>query len=80
MRGDACTTLGATRAVRQAPCTWTQRAHARASSALYRTFLTREVPAMAAGRYDGLRLAAPTLLLVGTADPVVRARRLGDVH
>jgi pimeloyl-ACP methyl ester carboxylesterase len=57
-----------------------QRDHARASSALYRTFLTREVPAMAAGRYDGLRLAAPAVLLVGTADPVVRARRLGDVH
>jgi pimeloyl-ACP methyl ester carboxylesterase len=54
--------------------------HARASSALYRTFLTREVPALAAGRYDGLRLAAPTLLLLGTADPVVRARRLTDIH
>jgi pimeloyl-ACP methyl ester carboxylesterase len=54
--------------------------HARASSALYRTFVTREVPALAGGRYDGLRLAAPTLLLLGTADPVVRARRLTDIH
>jgi pimeloyl-ACP methyl ester carboxylesterase len=59
---------------------FTEAGHARASSALYRTFLTREVPALAAGRYDGLRLSAPTLMLVGTADPVVRARRLTDIH
>ena len=59
---------------------FTQPGHARASSALYRTFLTRELPTLAAGRYDGLRLSAPTLLLVGTADPVVLARRLMDIH
>ena len=45
---------------------------AEAGSALYRTFLTRELPAIARGRYDGRRLTMPTLVLHGTGDPVVR--------
>jgi pimeloyl-ACP methyl ester carboxylesterase len=45
---------------------------ARASALLYRTFLTRELPALIAGRYDGARLRVPTSLLLGADDPVVR--------
>lgn len=54
-------------------------AHARASSALYRTFLRRELGAMAKGRYDGRRLTVPTLLLTGDADPVVAIDRIRDL-
>ena len=43
-------------------------ARARASSALYRTFLTREFPAVARGRYESSRLSVPTLLLFGARD------------
>ena len=43
---------------------------ARASSAVYRTFLTRELRA-AGGRYRGQRLAMPALIATGAADPVV---------
>jgi pimeloyl-ACP methyl ester carboxylesterase len=42
-------------------------ARARASVQLYRTFLTREI-----GRAGGGRLRVPTLLMTGSADPVVR--------
>ena len=45
---------------------------AEAASALYRTFATREAPAVGAGRYTGQRLTMPTLVLHGTGDPVVR--------
>lgn len=48
------------------------RAHALASSRLYRSFLTREVPRLRAGHYRSQRLSVPTRLLVGEADPVVR--------
>jgi pimeloyl-ACP methyl ester carboxylesterase len=44
---------------------------ARASSAIYRTFLTREAGPLATGRYGGRRLAMPALMLTGAADPVV---------
>jgi pimeloyl-ACP methyl ester carboxylesterase len=47
---------------------------ARASELLYRTFLLREVVPVAAGRYAGLRLDVPTLLLVGERDPVIPTR------
>jgi pimeloyl-ACP methyl ester carboxylesterase len=46
-------------------------ARARASSALYRTFLLREARPLVAGRYAGLRLRVPVLMLTGDADPVV---------
>jgi len=48
-----------------------QPARARASSALYRTFLLREAPAFAAGRYAGVRLRVPALMLTGARDAVV---------
>jgi len=52
-------------------------AHARASSALYRTFLTKELRPITRGRYADERLRVPTLLLTGEADPVVTLERLG---
>jgi pimeloyl-ACP methyl ester carboxylesterase len=50
---------------------WREPERARATSALYRTFLTRELPAIARGRYARARLRVPTLLLYGDRDPVV---------
>jgi pimeloyl-ACP methyl ester carboxylesterase len=56
-------------------------ARARASSALYRTFLRRELPAVLAGRYTaGRRLAVPTLLMLGSRDPVVRPDLVDTAH
>jgi pimeloyl-ACP methyl ester carboxylesterase len=46
-------------------------ARARASSAVYRTFLLHELAPLARGRYAGERLRVPTLMLTGAADPVV---------
>jgi pimeloyl-ACP methyl ester carboxylesterase len=46
-------------------------ARARASSALYRTFLLREAAALATGRYAARRLRVPALMLTGAADAVV---------
>jgi pimeloyl-ACP methyl ester carboxylesterase len=46
-------------------------ARARASVALYRTFLTRELPAGGLAAH-GERLRAPTLVLHGAGDPVLR--------
>ncbi len=43
-------------------------ARARASVRLYRTFLLKEFPAVARGKYRTLRLRTPTLLLFGTRD------------
>ncbi len=50
---------------------------ARASELLYRTFLLREVGPVAAGRYLGMELRVPTLMLFGDRDLVqpVRAAR-----
>jgi pimeloyl-ACP methyl ester carboxylesterase len=50
---------------------------ARASSRLYRTFLTRELGPWLAGRSRGRRLTVPTLMLHGMRDPAVDYRRLG---
>jgi pimeloyl-ACP methyl ester carboxylesterase len=47
-----------------------QPARAEAASRLYRSFLTRELPAIARGRYAGERLTTPTILVVGRRDPV----------
>jgi len=47
---------------------------ARASALLYRTFLLRELLPVAAGRYRGLRLTPPTLVLHGKHDPAAPPR------
>jgi pimeloyl-ACP methyl ester carboxylesterase len=49
---------------------------AAASARLYRTFLTREFAPLAAGRYRAARLRAPTLLVCGQRDPVIRPAQL----
>ena len=51
-------------------------ARARAVSLMYRTFLMRELLALARGRYRALRLTVPTLLLFGTNDAFFSARGL----
>jgi pimeloyl-ACP methyl ester carboxylesterase len=47
-------------------------ARARASSACYRTFLTRELPGSLMGRYRPRDLHVPTLLIMGAASPIHR--------
>jgi pimeloyl-ACP methyl ester carboxylesterase len=54
-----------------------QRARAAATSALYRTFLTRELPAMVQGQYATGRLTVPTRLVIGSEDPVIKVENLG---
>jgi pimeloyl-ACP methyl ester carboxylesterase len=49
---------------------------ARAGVQLYRGFLLRELEPILGGRYDAVRLRTPTLLLHGTADPVIRPLHL----
>lgn len=68
------------------PSTWSDRelnvflkplrepSRARASSLLYRTFLTRELPQILKGRYRSSRLTVPTLLLYGTHDSAITPR------
>jgi pimeloyl-ACP methyl ester carboxylesterase len=51
-------------------------ARARATSALYRTFLRRELRELARGQYDGRRLTVPTLFVTGSHDPVIRPETL----
>lgn len=51
------------------------RDHALASSHVYRSFLTRELPRLKKGWYRSRRSTVPTRILWGEADPVVR----GDV-
>jgi pimeloyl-ACP methyl ester carboxylesterase len=45
-----------------------QRSQVRASTLLYRQFLTKEVPALLARRYAGQRLSVPVRFLVGSED------------
>lgn len=54
-----------------------QPARGRATSSLYRTFLSRELLAYLTGRYRTSRLDVPTLLLIGDRDPVVGHVPLG---
>jgi pimeloyl-ACP methyl ester carboxylesterase len=52
-----------------------QPARARASSACYRTFLTRELLALASGRYGADDLGVDTLLVLGQNSPMHRVLR-----
>ena len=54
-----------------------ERERGEASSQVYRSFLRDELRPILAGRYGGMRLTVPTLLLYGAEDPVVTAERLG---
>jgi pimeloyl-ACP methyl ester carboxylesterase len=51
----------------------------KAAVQIYRTFLTREMPAIARGRYRDKRLSVPTLYLHGEHDPVVKAENFDPV-
>jgi pimeloyl-ACP methyl ester carboxylesterase len=54
---------------------WRDPARAAATSAIYRAFLLRELPALVSGRYRDTRLTVPTVLLYGTGDPVITPER-----
>jgi pimeloyl-ACP methyl ester carboxylesterase len=47
-----------------------ERITARATARLYRSFVTREMPWIAAGGFDGRRLEVPTRLIIGSRDPL----------
>jgi pimeloyl-ACP methyl ester carboxylesterase len=49
---------------------------ARGTSALYRTFLLRELQPIVKGRYRDRRLTVPTVLVFGDSDAVITERRL----
>ena len=49
---------------------------AKATTALYRSFLLKELPAIALGRYQAQRLEIPTRLIVGGRDPITRPNSL----
>jgi pimeloyl-ACP methyl ester carboxylesterase len=53
-------------------------ARARASSHLYRTFLTRELIPYLKGQRDGQRLTVPTVLMHGARDLAIDHRQLGQ--
>jgi pimeloyl-ACP methyl ester carboxylesterase len=55
---------------------YTRPEHARAASALYRTFLLRELPALTGGKYANRDLGVPGVLATGAEDPVVTEERL----
>ena len=59
---------------------WSRPDHARATSALYRTFLTRELPGLARGRYANRRLDMPALLATGEFDPIVTPERIAGAE
>ncbi len=56
--------------------TFRDAGHAAATSAVYRTFLTRELKQLADRHYDDQRLTVPTLFLTGADDPVVTEERI----
>lgn len=56
-------------------------ARARATKLMYRTFVLRELPAIARGRYRAERLTVPTRILFGERDPAISTRLLeGHEH
>jgi pimeloyl-ACP methyl ester carboxylesterase len=57
--------------------TYRDPGRAAASSRLYRTFLTRELPGILGGALRSRRLAVPTRLLFGTRDPLGTAMATG---
>lgn len=55
---------------------WRRAGHAAAASALYRTFLTRELTPIARGRYADRRATMPVTYATGSEDPVITPERL----
>lgn len=55
---------------------WREPDRAAATSAIYRTFLLRELPGILGGRYRDMRLRVPAVLVYGDGDPVISAERL----
>lgn len=53
-----------------------EKARAKSTSALYRTFLLRELNPILKGKYADTRLTVPTLLLYGSDDRVISGERL----
>jgi pimeloyl-ACP methyl ester carboxylesterase len=51
-------------------------AGARTTTAMYRSFVLKELPAIALGRYRDARLDVPTQLIVGGRDPITRVSDL----
>jgi pimeloyl-ACP methyl ester carboxylesterase len=51
-------------------------AGARTTTEMYRSFLLKELPAIALGRYRHARLDVPTRLIVGERDPITRVSAL----
>src|SRR4051794_37454511 len=58
---------------------FTRGPHARAASALYRTFLVRELPALASGKYDNRSLGVAGVHATSDGDPVVSPERLENL-
>ncbi len=56
---------------------WRDPARARATTQVYRSFLTKELRAILTGKYRDQRLKPKTLLITGSEDPVVTPDRLG---
>jgi pimeloyl-ACP methyl ester carboxylesterase len=52
--------------------TMSSHAGAAATTSMYRSFLTRDLPRIALGRYRDARLTVPTLLIAGERDPITR--------
>jgi pimeloyl-ACP methyl ester carboxylesterase len=50
---------------------------ARVTTAMYRTFLLRELPSLARGRYSDAHLSVPTRSVLGARDPLIRGADLG---
>jgi pimeloyl-ACP methyl ester carboxylesterase len=55
---------------------YTRPAHAAAATAIYRTFVTRELPALATGKYDNRRVDVPVRYATGRRDAVIPPARL----
>lgn len=57
-----------------------QQTPADTTVAMYRSFLTEDLPALARGRFAAQRLEVPTLMLAGARDPVTIGTRPGPVR
>ncbi len=74
--GRALTETGAVRGALVPPHARMGAVPGHVTEAMYRTFLLRELPGLATGRYADARLTVPTRLVVGERDPVMRAADL----